>query len=260
MPLTAILALALLAPGPRAPLATADIDESKVVDLTYPFGKETIYWPTARPFEHRKVSWGKTDAGTFYAAAELCASEHGGTHIDAPIHFAEGKRTVDAIPLALLMGPAAVIDVSARAAKDPDYRVSAEDVLAWEAAHGRIRAGMAVLLRTGWGRRWPDRKAYLGTDQPGDTKNLHFPGWSKAAAELLVARRVDLVGLDTPSLDHGPSTDFIVHQVLNGADIPGLENLASLELLPPAGAFLVAAPMKIEGGSGAPTRVFAILP
>ena len=249
----ALLLVAAVAAGPA-------IDESKVVDLTYSFSRDTIYWPTAKPFTLEKAAWGETEAGFFYASANLAASEHGGTHMDAPIHFAAGKRTADQVPLTQLMGPAAVIDVSAKAAKDADYRATAADVEAWEEIHGRIPEGAIVLLRTGWGERWPDKKRYLGSDEPGDASDLHFPAWSKGAAELLVARKVDAVGVDTPSLDHGPSKDFIVHQVLNGADVPGLENVAHLERLPPTDAFVVAAPMKIAGGTGGPARIFAILP
>jgi len=236
------------------------IDESKVVDLTYPFNEDTIYWPTAQSFQHEITSWGPSGKGYFYAAANLCAAEHGGTHMDAPIHFFEGRSTADQVPLTKLMGPAIVIDVSHRTEKDPDYRARARDIKNFEQVYGPIPEGAIVLLYTGWGKRWPDRKRYLGDDTPGDASNLHFPGWSRAAALLLVKRKVDAVGLDTASLDYGPSRDFLVHRVLNEANIPGLENVANLDMLPPRGAFVVAAPMKIEGGSGAPTRIFAILP
>jgi kynurenine formamidase len=153
-----------------------------------------------------------------------------------------------------------VIDVSAKAAADTDYRATPQDILDFEQAHGVIAAGAIVMFRTGWGSRWPDRKLYLGTGVPGDTANLHFPGLSREAAELLVERRVKGVAIDTASLDYGPSTDFIVHQVLNGAGIYGLENVANAERLPPTGATLIALPMKIEEGSGAPARIAAVLP
>ena len=256
--LAALLTGACSAPPP--PAAANAIDTAKVVDLSYSYNAQTVYWPNAEGFRHRKDTWATTPGGFWYAAGDFSSAEHGGTHMDAPIHFAQGKQTVDQIPAADLIGPALVIDVSAKAATETDYRATAQDVLDFEQANGRIAAGSIAVLRTGWGSRWPDRKRYLGSDVPRDTANLHFPGLSREAAELLVERRVKGVAIDTASLDYGPSTDFIVHQVLNGAGIYGLENLANAARLPATGATLIALPMKIEEGSGAPTRVIAILP
>ena len=160
-----------------------------------------------------------------------------------------------------LIGPAVVVDISARAAADPDALLTVADLTAWEKAHGEIADGSILLVRSGWGSRWPDKRRYLGTDTPGDTANLHFPGIAPSAAEWLVEHRhVSAVGIDTPSMDHGPSKDFKTHQVFGAHDIPGLENVAHLELLPPRGATLYAIPMKIRGGSGGPCRIFATLP
>ncbi len=237
------------------------IDESRIVDLTYTFDQDTIYWPTAKPFALEKVAFGETEAGHWYAANNLCLAEHGGTHMDAPIHFAEGKRAVDEVPLNQLIGPAVVIDVRDQAAKDADYRLSVADIQAWEKAHGEIPQGAIVLALTGWGKFWPDKKKYLGTDKPGDTKNLHFPGFSRTATEFLVNERdIDALGIDTPSLDYGQSQDFIAHRIANEANKPGLENVANLDRLPPIGATLIALPMKIKDGSGGPARVIALLP
>jgi kynurenine formamidase len=125
----------------------------------------------------------------------------------------------------------------------------------------RIPTGAIVLLRTGWAARWPDRKRYFGDDAPGRTDHLHFPAYGKEAVELLVGtRRVAALGLDTPSLDHGPSADFPVHRVAAAANVPGLENLDHLDRLPATGAWLMALPMKIAGGSGGPLRAVALLP
>ena len=234
---------------------------STLIDLTHSFDARTLYWPTAGgDFQLKQLHYGRTPAGFFYSAYSFCAPEHGGTHIDAPIHFAEGGLTVDRIPVERLVGPAVVIDVSAKAAKDPDYRVTAPDIESEEKARGGIPRGALVLLRTGWAKRWPDRKAYFGDDKPGDASNLHFPGLSAEGAKLLVARGVAGVGLDTPSIDYGPSKDFVAHQILMNAGIYALENLASLDALPPRGATLYALPLKIGGGSGAPVRVLAVLP
>ncbi|NIO09709.1 MAG: cyclase family protein [Deltaproteobacteria bacterium] len=237
------------------------IDESKVLDLSYPFDRDTIYWPTAKSFSLEKVAAGMTAGGYWYAANNISLAEHGGTHLDSPIHFARGRWTADEIPLERLMGPAVVIDVRSRAAKDPDYRLKVEDITHWENSHGRIPDGAVVLIFTGWGEYWPDKKRYLGTDVPGDVANLRFPGISREAARFLVTERnIDAVGIDTASLDYGRSKDFIAHRILSEANKPGLENVANLHKLPSKGATVIALPMKIKGGSGGPARVIAILP
>ena len=254
------LAVVLLALA--GPAHGADIDVDKVVDLTHTFDAQTIYWPTDHDgFAHEVLSEGRTPGGWFYAAGRFSTAEHGGTHLDAPIHFAEGRRSADEIPLSSLIGPLVVVDVTTAAERDADYRLTVADLEAWEARHGRIPDGAVVVLRSGWSKRWPDRARVLGTARPGDTENLHFPGFSEEAARFLIDRRsIAAVGVDTPSLDHGPSKDFVVHQVVNGADRPGFENLANLEAVPEAGATIIALPMKVGGGSGAPLRAIALLP
>ena len=191
------------------------IDRSKIVDLSYTFNKDTIYWPNAKGFVHRKDEWKVGPRGYWYAAGGFSTDEHGGTHFDSPIHFGQGKMTLDQIPVSRLIAPAAVIDISAASAKNRDYRATPQDIQAWEKANGQIAPGTIVVFRTGWGKRWPNKKEYLGDDKPGDIDHLHFPGISKEAAELLVTRKVDGVGIDTASMDYGASQDFIVHQVLD---------------------------------------------
>lgn len=239
-----------------------DLESARVVDLSYPFDERTLYWPNAPSgFKLDRLAYGPTPGGFFYSANAYSAPEHGGTHLDAPIHFAEGRRSADQVPLDQLIGRAFVIDVSARAEANPDYTLTREDVAAFEAKHGPIPRGAIVLLRTGWGARWPDRKRYLGDDRPGETSNLHFPSYGRDAAQFLVqTRQVGVLGVDTASIDHGPSKDFIVHQVAAAANVPGLENVANLQELPPTGAWVIALPMKIAGGSGGPVRIVALLP
>ena len=260
--LLAVLALVFTFNAVEAASPPVDLRGVKVVDLTYSFDDKTIYWPNApTTFQLNRLSYGKTEGGYFYSSNSFCTPEHGGTHLDAPIHFAEGKRTADQIPVEQLIAPAVVVDVSAKAAADPDYRLTLEDVRAWEAKHGPIAQGVIVLLRTGWGKRWPDRKRYLGGDKPGDVSNLHFPSYGAEAARYLVEqRKVGAIGVDTASIDHGPSKDFTVHQIANGANVPGLENVANLEEVPETGAWVIALPMKIAGGSGGPVRVVALVP
>jgi kynurenine formamidase len=257
-PHVGLLALAMLSISGSV---FAGIDENKLVDLTYSLDAQTVFWPTNRPFTREKTAWGRTANGYWYASGDFSMSEHGGTHIDAPIHFAEGRLAVDEIPLQKLIAPAIVVDVRPAVQQDNDYRLTVRDLEMWEARHGVIPPGALVLMFTGWGQSWPDKVRYLGSQTPSDPKTLHFPGFSKEAAEFLVKeRRVDGIGLDTPSIDYGPSQDFVVHQVINGANRYGLENIANLGKLPPKGAIVVALPIKIKGGTGGPVRIIGILP
>ncbi|WP_420440411.1 cyclase family protein [Candidatus Palauibacter sp.] len=244
------------APGPL------DLEGYSLVDLSHAFGDETVYWPTdTAGFALEELAFGETEGGYFYSAYALATAEHGGTHIDAPIHFLEGGPDVASIPLGRLIGPAVVIDMAAQAAEDADYRLAVADVEAHEAEHGRIEPGSLVLLRTGWSARWPDALSYLGDDTPGDASQLHFPSYGEAAARLLVEERgAAALGADVASIDYGASTDFIVHQVAAAANAPGLENLTNLDRLPARGATVIALPMKISGGSGGPLRAVALVP
>ncbi len=254
---TCLCALALV------PVAGAfDVSEYRLVDLTHTYDDSTLYWPTSpSSFELETLAEGETPGGWYYSAKALCTPEHGGTHLDAPIHFDAAGMTADALPLASLIAPAVVIDISAEAAEDPDYRLTREDVLDFERRHGPIGKGSIVLLNTGWSERWPDRLAYLGDDTPGDASKLEFPSYGEAAAQLLVEERgVAVLGVDTASIDYGPSDDFIVHRVAAAANVVGLENLTKLAELPATGATVIALPMKIGGGSGGPVRVVALVP
>jgi kynurenine formamidase len=261
--LLALLSLTFACQASEAP-SIGDVfagEAGRWVDLTYSYSDETIYWPTAEGFLLEEESYGMTPGGWFYSAYKFSSSEHGGTHFDAPIHFAEGRQTADEVPLERLIGPAAVVDVVDRV--HPDYLVTVEDLEGWEAEHGPIPEGAILLLRTGWGDRWPDPLLYLGTDQKGPeaVPELHFPGLSPEAAIWLVENRdIDAIGIDTPSIDYGQSADFQTHQILYRENIPGLENVANLDQLPEWGAYLVALPMKIAGGSGGPLRVVAFIP
>ena len=252
--------------GPAAQEGTperVDLARDRLVDLSHAFNRRTIYWPTARRFTLTKVAEGETEGGWFYAANNFAAAEHGGTHLDAPIHFARGGDTADDVPLRRLAGPAVNVDVRAQAAANRDHLVSVADLTAWEARNGRIGRRSIVLLRTGWERRWPDAERYLGTARRGQAAvaDLHFPGLSEEAARWLVQERaVKAVGIDTASIDRGQSTEFEAHRVLGAADVPVFENVASLDDLPADGFQVVALPMKIEGGSGGPLRALAVVP
>ncbi len=233
------------------------------IDLTHPLSGDAVFWPTAAPFDLRTDAEGMTEQGYYYSAYSFTTAEHGGTHIDAPVHFAEGQRTVDEIPLEQLIGDAVVIDVSTNALADRSYRVDVPALEAWEARHGQIPRGAIVLLYTGYDRFWPDAEAYLGTAERGAeaVAKLSFPGLQEDAAHWLVRERgVAAVGIDTASIDYGQSTHFRAHVELMKANVPAFENVANLGRLPATGAFVVALPTKIDGGSGGPLRIVARVP
>jgi kynurenine formamidase len=254
------------APQPAAPApaaASVALPAGDFVDLSHTYDASTIFWPTAETFTLQKVADGDTPAGFYYAANNFAGSEHGGTHLDAPVHFARGHQTVDQIPLQSLIAPAVVVDVTPASAANADYQVAVDDLTRFEQQHGRIADGSVVLFKTGFATRWPNAQAYLGTAERGDkaVAKLHFPGLHPEAAKWIVENRaVKAVGIDTASIDYGQSTLYETHRALYARDIPALENVASMDRLPPTGTLLIALPMKIGGGSGAPVRVVAVIP
>jgi kynurenine formamidase len=238
--------------------------QDKLLDMTYPYDEDTIYWPTAKSFHLEKVSWGISEGGWWYASNEFSASEHGGTHADAPIHFAQNGRTIDQVPIQEWIGPAAKIDVTKKCEKNRDYLLSVEDIKTWEQKYGKIPDKAWVIMYTGIDTKYyPDKKKVLGTEKTGEAAipELSFPGFSVESVEFLLTNR-DITGIaiDTPSIDCGQSKDFRVHQVLFAADKLALENIANLDKLSPSRATLYVIPMLIKDGTGAPARVFAILP
>jgi len=238
--------------------------EGKLLDMTYPFDDAAIYWPTATPFRLTKVAWGVSPGGWWYASNDFSASEHGGTHADAPIHFARGGRTMEQIPLAEWIGPAVKVDVTGKCRSNRDYLLTKEDVLGWETTHGRMPPHSWVIMQTGIDTTaYPNRREVLGTEKTGPDAlpELSFPGFSEDVVGFLLADRgITGIAIDTPSIDYGRSADFKAHRVLCGAGKLALENIANLDRLPASGATLYVIPMLIRGGSGAPARVFAILP
>jgi kynurenine formamidase len=241
--------------------ASTDFAAGQWIDLSHDFSDQTIYWVNADPFK-REGTQGMTPKGFYYAQGNYAAAEHGGTHIDAPIHFAEGKKTVDQLTMSDLIGPAVKIDVSDKAASNGDYLISVADIENWEKTNGRIPDGSMVLLQTGFAKYWPDKKQYLGTDQHGEeaAKDLHFPGLDPDAAKWLIEnRKIKAVGLDTASIDNGQSSEFKTHVALMTNNVPAFENLMDLDKLPAKGFQIIALPMKIKGGTGAPLRIVAFV-
>ncbi len=255
-----VTAIAFAASKVRA--QALEIDPAKIIDLTHTFDASTIYWPGEETgFSHEYEKKGMTPGHYFYSSAKYAAPEHGGTHMDAPIHFNQHGMTAEQVPLADCIGPAAVIDFSARAAKDRDATLSVDDIKSYEAANGPIPDGAIVVARSGWGKYWPDKVHYLGTAKPGDVAGLHFPGYSpEAVAYLIKNRHLSAIAIDTASMDPGSSKSFPVHRLWLASDKPGFENLANADKLPPKGATIFCIPMKIGEGTGGPARIFAVLP
>jgi len=247
---------------PESPDFLEIFHKAQWIDLSYEFDENTVYWPTNAPFKHDTVFYGFTDKGYFYSSFKYTAEEHGGTHFDAPIHFSANKNTIEKVPLSQLKGPGVVINVSEEALKDPDYLISVKDFEAWEARHGQIPDGAIVLVYTGYEQYYQDREKYLGTNLTGPEAipELHFPGLSAEAANWLSEKRnIHAIGLDTQSIDYGQSKDFMAHRILCNNDLTVYENLTNLKKLPETGFYIIALPMKIKGGSGAPLRIVAII-
>jgi kynurenine formamidase len=259
-----VVVAALFAVGCSQPASEpAAFPGGELVDLSHTYDQTTVFWPTSDPFRLEKTADGITPGGYYYASNNFFTAEHGGTHLDAPLHFSQGGQAVDQIPIDRFFGAAVVIDVLARADADADYQIGVDDITAAETRDGPIPADSIVLFRTGFSRRWPDAARYLGTAARGAdaVRDLHFPGLHPDAAKWLIANRsIRAVGIDTASIDYGQSTLFETHRALFERNIPAFENLAALERLPLRGASIVALPMKIGGGSGAPLRAVAVLP
>ena len=236
------------------------LTQGKWIDLSYEFSSQTLYWPNnPAGFRLDTLSEGTTPGGYYYSSFGFIAPEHGGTHLDAPIHFSAKGLSTEKLGLDQLTGEALIIDVSERALKDRDYLISVNDILDLEKKKATISENSILLFKTGYGQFYPDAEKYFGTAEKGveAITKLHFPGIDPKAAEWLVQHKVKAVGIDTPSIDYGQSKDFKTHQVLMGANIPAFENVANLDQLPATGSYIVALPMKIKNGSGGPLRIIA---
>ena len=241
---------------------TDDLNSTRWIDLTHDFDSNTVYWPTDEPYRHDTVFYGMTEKGYFYSSFKYAAEEHGGTHFDAPVHFGKGQKFIHEVSVEQMHGPGVILDVTKQSANNRDYLVSVGDLENWETQHGKIPDGAIILLNTGFGKYWDDHLKYTGTLKTGKegVAELHFPGLDPAAAKWLVEnRKIKAIGLDTPSIDYGQSKDFLTHRILCAAGMTMYENVANLDQVPAKGSYIVALPMKIKGGSGAPLRIVAIV-
>jgi kynurenine formamidase len=229
---------------------------TRIVDLTHALNAQNPYWPGPgyEPFHYETFATLEKDG---VLSGRFAMDEHTGTHLDAPNHFAQGQIGVDQIPAEQLFCPAVVIDIRTQVGENADYTLTQMDILSWEQRFGRIPEKAVVFAYTGWDARWTDFTKYKNADAQG---GLHFPGFSSDAAKLLAEdRNVAGVGIDTLSMDPGTSKDFAVHHIIHGKAKYQLENVANLASLPPSGAFVVVAPIKIENGTGGPARIFALI-
>ncbi len=250
------LALALLLIAQRKPSMPGLNTYRAVIDLTHDLNDRSPNWEGTQksPFQAHEV--GNIERDGYYSRV-FTTQEHFGTHLDAPAHFAKGMWTVGQIPVERLVRPLVVLDVRNKARNNADYEISVQDVADWESAHGEIPAGAVVMAYTGWDERWNSQKEFRNV---GADHLSHYPGFSLEAAEFLVKTR-DVVGLgiDTMSVDIGASSTYPVHLFTSKQSVYHLENVANLGLVPPTGATVVVAPIKLEGGSGGPARVLALV-
>ncbi len=239
---------------------TAAIGQGRleVVDLSHELDSQSPYWPEGHSPSPFKAPTAATYEKDGYFARSLEMPEHFGTHMDAPVHFDPKGLTLDRIPVRELILPAVVVDVSEVVKKSPDYRVTVADLENWQRFHGPIPRGSLVVIRTGWDSRWPSQERYMNRDAQGV---MHFPGLSVEAAKYLVESIHPVaIGIDTASIDYGPSKKFEAHHITMPAGLYHLENMANLDRLPATGAVVIALPLKLRDGSGSPTRVIALAP
>ncbi len=250
------LALALLLFAQHKPSMPDPTAYHTIIDLTHTLDNHSPNWEGTEtsPFHATELGSIKHDG---YYSRIFTTQEHYGTHLDAPSHFTDGAWTVDQIPAERLIRPLVILNVRNQAHNNPDYEVSVKDIATWEDVHGQIPAGAVVMAYTGWEDRWHSQKEFRN-EQPDHL--THYPGFSLQAAEFLVQTRGAVgLGIDTMSVDKGATTTYPVHHFTSKAGVYHLENVANLALVPPAGATVVVAPIKLENGSGSPARVLAMV-
>ena len=225
-----------------------------VHDLTHTFSSRLPVFPAFKPMQIRQRF---TIARDGFFANEITFDEHTGTHLDAPVHFIANGGSADRIAVDRLIAPLAVVSIQDRAAKDADAMVAVDDLLAWEKRYGRLPAGAFVAMHSGWEAHIGNADRFLNRDAKG---TMHAPGFSEAAARFLVQER-DIVGagVDTLSLDAASAQKFVAHLALLGAGKYGVELMANLARVPPAGATIIVGGPKHEGASGGPVRVLAVV-
>ncbi len=230
-----------------------ELGTARVIDLTHVLHEDSPVWPGATPLKRQTL----VDYDSGYFLQSFYLGDNIGTHVDAPAHFVEGALKIHELGAETLVAPTVVINAQDKAAANADYQLTRQDVLDWEAEHGRIRAGDFVIMNTGWYKKWSIPGAYNNIDAAGVQ---HFPGFGPDSAELLLERKVAGIGIDTLSLDHGASTDFATHLLILGANKYQVENLNNLDAVPVTGAYISIGVIPVKDAGQAQARVFAYLP
>ncbi|XP_062610672.1 isatin hydrolase-like [Saccostrea cucullata] len=232
----------------------------RIVDLTHEQNHATIYWPGNPAYNFTILYRNGTNGGYWYESNSFATAEHGGTHVDSPAHFYQGGWRTQQIPMEKLVGKGVIVNVQAKASINHDYQVTVQDLTDWENSYGLIPDGAVVLMNSGWSDKYPDKNAVFNTTTPNDPSTFHFPGWHEDAVTWLSKnRKVNVIGVDTPSTDYGQSTTFPTHVVLGKNNIIGVENVGFLDSIPESGSTIFVAVVKLSDGSGGPARVFAMV-
>lgn len=245
----------LAALGAWACVSAPTLDETRLVDLSHALDASAPMAEGVAPLSYEKTL--APVGERWWVSSRLNSPDRAGAYFQAPLTFADGRRALDELAPAQWIAPVRVIDVSRACDNDRNYLATIDDLRAHERLHGRIQPGAAVLVRTGWDARWSTRERYFGL---GQDQHPNHPGLEPTLARELAARRAELVGIDAPDVDGGMGSDRAASRLLAAANIPVLGNLAGLAALPPRGATIIAAPLKVRGGASTPARVFAILP
>jgi kynurenine formamidase len=246
------LAVALFLFAQHRPSQSSPSGFHSVVDLTHSLDARALVYKTSETPAYQVKTVASVEK-----IHDISSFEQFETRIEAPAHFARGLWTVDQIPTERLIAPLVVLDVTANIAQHPDYQISVEDIVQWERGHDQIPLGSIVIARTGWDSRWNSARSYRNADKDGV---MHFPGYSEDAARFLVEARNTLgLGIDTMSIDYGPSKGFPVRQYTLAHSVYQLENVANLDRAPAAGGMVVVAPTKLESGSISPVRILALV-
>ncbi|GAV05348.1 hypothetical protein RvY_15496 [Ramazzottius varieornatus] len=246
------------------PVSRFSVSSDKLVDLSHTFDRTTVYWPTLADNETFRLTTIEDETqsdGVSYRIKFYEAAEHGGTHLDAPSHFSKIGLSVEKIPLDKLMGPAVIIDVREKAARNLDYQVTVQDAYDWEKKYGRIPNGAFVFMNSGWDAFWPDKKKIFNFDNSTGVETYHFPAFHPNTTAFLVFQRyISGLGVDTPSTDYGQAAVFKTHEILANNSAVGFENVKNLGKLASVGAHVIAIPIKITDGTGAPLGLIGINP
>lgn len=231
----------------------------RIVDLSYKQNRDSITWPLNPSYNFTQLYRGYFETyKKWFENNHFAMPEHMGTHIDAPVHTVKGMWRTDQIPMENLYGAGVIINVKSKAATNPDYRVTVEDLLMWEEKYGEMPRRAVAIMNSGWSSKYPNKTLVFGSPEPTDISTLHFPSWHEDAVTWLINKRqINAVGVDTPSTDYGMSSTLPCHTLMGKNRVVGIENVANLDNVPESGSTIYIPVLNIADGSGGPARVFA---